>query len=102
MNETSLKFLKDESSFAPNVNLLITGFLRAGGLDITQESISGVGIDCGAHLRGVTAKQYKTINAAAPPSKAGRENSEPRMAGARAPPQTEMSVVTSKSGGAGV
>lgn len=73
-----------ESSFAPNVSPLITNFLRAGGLDITQESISGVGIDYGAHLQGVATKQYKTINATAPLSKARRENSEPRMAGARA------------------
>lgn len=67
LNQMSLKLRNtNKSSFAPNVSPLITNFLRAGGLDITQESISGVGIDYGAHLQGVTTKQYKTINATAP------------------------------------
>ena len=50
-------------------------------------------MDYGAHLQGGAAKQYKTINATARLSKAGRENSEPRMAGST---ERETSVVTSK------
>lgn len=51
------------------------------GADITPASISGVSIDYGAPPRGGAPKQYKTINATAPLSKAGGENGEPRMAG---------------------
>lgn len=50
---------------------------------MTQGSIYGVGIDNGAHLQGVVTKQYKTINATAPLSKACRENSKPCVTGAR-------------------